>query len=504
MAEDSNYLQNALSRSVGERWKPQQLCAVCTPILCSTSNATFAHRQTAREIRDAAYDGCHMCSLIHGSFPLVRKEAGQPSSAVRLDGPWEAEFCRDDPETSNTFTIVAYVSGQRSKGYELKFDGSIRSSPDGDGAAQPGARCLSTFADSTGSDRSLQVAKGWLQKCLDHHEGSCSTSSSDHSNCVPTRLIEIGDKALYLRRMDNRDPRLRYLILSYCWGRERKDELNLTQQNEVQLLTGIKSWNLPRTIADAIHVTRELGYHYLWVDRLCVVQDNDDDWRFEAGRMQAYYMMADCCIAALVSEDAHQGVYVKRNPLLMQPLSFRHPRIGELRHVSARLLGYHPEHYPRLYRRPPYVLSERAWVLQERLLAPRTIYFGSLMLYWECLSTRFAEHTQDRDLDLPFATVMWKFGSRGAQSAPGRIERIVASASEKEDLWKPPIDERSLGKFQERWADMIEFYTKCEMTYPEKDRLVAITGMMRSITERTGQHFVHGLIVSHLPTVLPW
>lgn len=134
MAEHSNYLQNAANHN--------NLVLYVHLFSARLSNATFARRQTAREIPDAAYDGCHMCSLIHGSFPLLRKEASRASSAVRLDGPWEAEFCLDDLETSNTFTIVVYVSGQRSKGYQLKFDGSIRSSPDCDRAAQAGRQML--------------------------------------------------------------------------------------------------------------------------------------------------------------------------------------------------------------------------------------------------------------------------------------------------------------------------------------------------------------------------
>lgn len=67
-----------------------------------------------------------------------------------------------------------------------------------------------------------------------------------------------------------------------------------------------------------------------------------------------------------------------------------------------------------------------------------------------------------------------------------------------------PNVESDTEKFEERWADMVEYYTKCEMTHPSQDRLVAISGMMSSISERTRQVFVHGLLKSRLATELLW
>jgi len=86
MADTHSSLETALS-AIRKLWEAHWLCAMCAAILNSPLHATFAYRNTAREIRDAAYDSSHMCFLIHESFLPGRREASQPSSAVGLDGP---------------------------------------------------------------------------------------------------------------------------------------------------------------------------------------------------------------------------------------------------------------------------------------------------------------------------------------------------------------------------------------------------------------------------------
>lgn len=116
-----------------------------------------------------------------------------------------------------------------------------------------------------------------------------------------------------------------------------------------------------------------------------------------------------------------------------------------------------------------------------------------------------ARRTEDlpgKQLDLPFAAILRKFGSRTDPSMSGRIDGVQSAADE--DLFHAPQNETEMDKFEERWADLVEFYTAREMAYPEKDRLVAASGMMSSITAETGQRFVHGLLVSRLVTELLW
>jgi len=126
------------------------------------------------------------------------------------------------------------------------------------------------------------------------------------------------------------------------------------------------------------------------------------------------------------------------------------------------------------------------------------------MFYRERRFISFAECTSSVGLDLPFAAFLRNLGSKAAHSTHGRMERIASDGSGEEGLWKRPTEEATLDNFQDHWTDMVDVYTKCQMTHPKKDRLTAITGMMKSITDRTEQHFVHGLIASRLPMELLW
>ena len=77
---------------------------------------------------------------------------------------------------------------------------------------------------------------------------------------------------------------------------------------------------LPRTIPDSITVTRALGYSYLWVDSLCIIQDSTEDWAAESVKMGGIYRRAVLTIAALHASGNHEGLFARRNPLCARSL----------------------------------------------------------------------------------------------------------------------------------------------------------------------------------------
>jgi hypothetical protein len=101
-----------------------------------------------------------------------------------------------------------------------------------------------------------------------------------------------------------------YLALSYCWG---KVEVVGTLKENVQGFHDELPWDdLPQTIKDAITATKRLGIRYLWVDALCIVQDDHDDWAAEAKRMSNVYKLSLCTIAATGSTHANSGLFQPR------------------------------------------------------------------------------------------------------------------------------------------------------------------------------------------------
>lgn len=492
MNEDANLL-GEIAQKIPISWPRNQLCTDCHNIFSTSANHPAAHKQSTLLLKESAYKGCHLCSLFYGCLPLVKPDS-LPSTKVRLDGPWEAQwFPHDSGSDMSDFQLALYVAGRRNQSYQLKLEGR-RTGTHVDTTAR--------ITDFTGAEPTITTARAWLNECLQSHAGVCEEHSPIGKRLVPTRLLCIGDDPCILQLVTNHDATANYLILSYCWGSERADELKLTHSTEHELRRRVPVDRLPATVRDAVTTTRKLGYRYLWVDRLCILQDDHKDWMFEALRMGEYYRNADCCIAALSAIGSHQGLYAHRNPLMMQALKLECAKGWSEAWIFPSFGRHTPGDYPRLYRGPPYPLSERAWTLQERLLSPRSLYFGSLMTYWECRKARRAEDMPDEQLDLPFAAVLRKFGSRTDPSMEGRIDRVQSAADE--DLFHAPVNEMEMDKFEERWADLVEFYTACKMSKPENDRLVAISGMMSSITAETGQRFTHGLLVSRLVTELQW
>src|SRR5256885_7715423 len=131
---------------------------------------------------------------------------------------------------------------------------------------------------------------------------------SQHSQCSnldhsisdplqgPTRLIQINEKGIRLcdpRKLPKFPP---YATLSHCWG--GLDIFHLKKWNRDSLFENIPMDKLCNTFNDAIKVTRALGLSYLWIDSLCIVQDDNDDWRRESALMSDVFTNSVVNIAA--------------------------------------------------------------------------------------------------------------------------------------------------------------------------------------------------------------
>ncbi|KAF1988696.1 hypothetical protein K402DRAFT_327933 [Aulographum hederae CBS 113979] len=99
-----------------------------------------------------------------------------------------------------------------------------------------------------------------------------------------------------------------YLSLSYCWGKlPNPNSVATTTANFQQRLTCISPSDIPRAISDNLVTTKKLGFRYLWVDAICIIQDSAEDWAAECSLMASVYSNADCMIAVTDSTNSNQG-----------------------------------------------------------------------------------------------------------------------------------------------------------------------------------------------------
>ena len=138
------------------------------------------------------------------------------------------------------------------------------------------------------------MASEWLNTCVSQHK-ACGEERD--TAFLPNRLVEVNEVEgqLQPRLVSTSDwsadmRGLNYFALSYCWGTGRgKTVAKTTRDTLLPFHDGISMEALPKTFRDAMQVVRSLGYSYIWIDSLCIVQDDPDDFGRECIQMGKIY-----------------------------------------------------------------------------------------------------------------------------------------------------------------------------------------------------------------------
>ena len=298
---------------------------------------------------------------------------------------------------------------------------------------------------------------------------------------LPTRVIDVSrsarlDEAVRLVESNCLPPRnIPYIALSYRWGNTNK--LTTTIKTLQDHKRCISFSEMPRTLQDAVIVTRRLGLRFLWVDALCIVQDDKSDWLQEAGNMGNIYMHSYCTIAAHAAQHADHG-------FLEQALATpRMVQVGQLLITQGSDKKLHIEESD---------LSKRGWVLQERLLSPRIVHFANDgAIYFESgagfhlVQDRF-DATHNHHLRSPGIRSMVQHLIRGDQEILDSVTRLAISDQIYYD-----------------WYDIVQHYSRCSLTRPG-DKLPALTGIIRQIQTFTKDKCYMGVWQSKVPYCLLW
>jgi hypothetical protein len=225
---------------------------------------------------------------------------------------------------------------------------------------------------------------------------------SFHKTCVSTKRGTLPTRVLQIfGEMEPPGVRLietggimavQYCALSHCWGPVDKQPLRTTLANYPCHLRGIANELLPKTFREAIVLTRSLNVEYLWIDSLCIIQDDGEDWRCEAGKMADVYRNATLVISASDAKDSTEGLFIteRRHEIIMTV-----PYIAE--GIIEGTFNMVPLRVPRLGLNQSH-LNTRAWAFQERLLARRIIFFAREGISWNCNEFETWERGNDRDL----------------------------------------------------------------------------------------------------------
>lgn len=186
---------------------------------------------------------------------------------------------------------------------------------------------------STNSPQTFSVIRHWIDDCLQNHpecnENFLTKGKTSTDVKLPTRLIFVGKEAhgqlvprLVLPEMSEPKVKFNYLTLSHSWAMTGKSIMLTITSLERFLTEGIPLEDLSPTFRDAITITRELGFQYIWIDSLCIIQDSNEDWEKEALTMSDVYGHSSCNISAFGGLPV-DGCFVSRNPLHIFPCRIR-------------------------------------------------------------------------------------------------------------------------------------------------------------------------------------
>ncbi|KAK3948947.1 TOL protein [Pseudoneurospora amorphoporcata] len=304
----------------------------------------------------------------------------------------------------------------------------------------------------TASEQSWSQALEWINNCRSHPLCNAAEIMDCHDR-RPARLIAVGRPGdTHVRVIETARLAVSetpFMSLSHCWGKNGVPTQLLRDNYNRFLNEGIKLTELPRTFRDAIDVTRRLNMvPYIWIDSLCIIQDSKQDWDEESVKMQYVYRNSVLNLAAGASPNSHGGLFNLRHPLSTVPWSI------PLQDESDGL-----------------ILFTRGWVLQEQLLARRTLIFGMEELHWECVTSEASE-----SFPSSIETERWDDLHDRRTIFQHQWENLVSGVSVN----------ISDAKRRKAWELLVQTYFSRSLT-KAWDRLVAISGIAEQLGGRWGQ-----------------
>jgi hypothetical protein len=287
---------------------------------------------------------------------------------------------------------------------------------------------------------------------------------------LPTRLLDLGVSNDSIRLVETTGLTGPYICLSHCWG--ESSTILCTKETYGSYENNIPWISLPLLFRNTIEICRMLEVRYLWIDKLCIIQHDNDDWAREGSRMAQIFEGSFLTIGATMSKDDSKSLFFREEKHDQSSKNYTvRMEDGTSYTVYFRIpFNYHPAHGPEPGHEE-YPLMTRAWIYQERLLAPRILYFGE-ELSWEC---REASACECSDV------------------SPGM--KFDHSLSLMPDY---PITKRHL-----QWQRMVEEFTWLQLSY-EGDRLPAFSGLAQQYQNRLKSEYLAGIWRENLGADLLW
>ena len=309
----------------------------------------------------------------------------------------------------------------------------------------------------TGHENVARLAEYWLKTCLEKHE---HCPGQEAPSQYPSRLLDLVGTQVRLIDCAKERPSLPYATISHCWGRE--PFFSLTSRTKQRLQCGVPFSEFPHSFQDAMITARWFGIRYIWIDCYCIIQLAEESsegekeearkyWIAESTKMRNVYANGLINFGATHARNPFDGCFTDREIVQANDftISWRPSSQNALQRYHVYHFSFaHANSYDFYHR---HALMERGWILQERVLAPRTLHFGNCQIYWECpgLPNKFA-----------------------CEALPGGFppchsyEFVSLTRSDDGGNLVPMY-----------WGDVLLQYSQLALSYPLQDKLTALAGI---------------------------
>ncbi|KAF2489145.1 HET-domain-containing protein [Lophium mytilinum] len=317
----------------------------------------------------------------------------------------------------------------------------------------------SNFMNRFQDQISIPLVRGWLHDCEAHHHSTCSRAVLTERQGNPVDILLINVKG---QRLVWTTSSTRYVALSYVWGRIDSFQTTKSTLKSLEDPGGLLLHSLPPVVQDALAFVKVMGETYLWIDQLCIVQDDADLKHRDIHQMDMIYSHACWTIVVLSGESAdayipgiRPGSRVKWQSTTSVPLD--------------KALENSP-------------LEQRAWTMQERMLSQRCVYFTNQQVYFQCLN-----------------------GVKSEVPAGIGQENLNGTT-----LVSNPLVSARLHQYDESWSwkfdiyrDLVQKYSRRQLSFPS-DILNAFYGITKALQKCGSGDFVSGIPRSALNVALLW
>lgn len=332
------------------------------------------------------------------------------------------------------------------------------------------------------------VLLSWIRNCSENHD-ACRPSSSGY----PRRLIEIKTfsrtrQTLAVKDFIRIDARPHYLTLSHSWKASSAEDSRTLNSNLKQRTKSLPLGELTKTLQDAVKITAWLGFRYIWIDSICIIQNNDEDKQRELSIMGDIYAGSSITLAAQPHPGSTRdhGMFLKRD-LFLEVKGQDAQRGSQFSTFVKPLFPHGPDN--------PRSLTGRAWCVQERLLSPRVLHFRKWEVMFECNQ---ACHCECEEMAFSKLAHEKEEPEKRLKQTLNRILRTTGPF-EKNNTIEPKSLEI---KARENWHNVVEEYSRASLTHPT-DKLPALSGIASRMPQAWGP-YIAGLWSKDILWELLW